>query len=72
MANYFNYVLPYFVHSVITVDTVVRETLKSSAVFDTDAPANRAPTICPFSKSGRSQISPIASFNHRTTKRIIY
>ena len=35
-------VLLCFVYAVITVDTVARETLNSSAVFVTDAPANRA------------------------------
>lgn len=65
-------VLPCFVYAVITVDTVARETLNSSAVFVTDAPANRAPMICPLSKSERSHISPIACFNRRRTKRIIY
>jgi len=65
-------VLLCFVYAVITVDTVARETLNSSDVFVTDAPANRTPTICPLSKSERSRILPIACCNRRRTKRIIH
>ena len=56
-------VLPCFVYAVITVDIVVREMLSSSAVFVTDAPTNRTPTICSLSKSEGSHISPIACVN---------
>lgn len=49
-------VLPCFVQAVITVNTVARETLNRSAVFITDASANRTLTICPFSKSDKSPI----------------
>lgn len=61
-----------FVYAVITVNTVAYKTLSSSAVFVTDAPANRAPTICLLSKSERSRISPIACYNRCRTKCIIH
>jgi hypothetical protein len=34
-----------------TLETVALDTPNNTAVFVTDAPAKRAPTICPLSKS---------------------
>lgn len=47
----------------ITLDTVARETSQSVAVLDTDAPARRAPTICPLLKSDMSPIIPLYSYD---------
>jgi len=52
-------VLPCFSNSDIVPDMVVLEKPKSSAVLVIEAPAMRAPTICPFSKSVRSRIITI-------------
>jgi hypothetical protein len=40
----------------ITLETVALDTPNNVAVFVTDAPAKRAPTICPLSKSDKSYI----------------
>jgi hypothetical protein len=54
-------VFPRFVYSDITWETVTPETPNNMAVFVTDAPAKRARTICPLSKSDKS---PIFRFSH--------
>jgi hypothetical protein len=51
----------WFVHADITLKTVTLDTPNNVAVFVTDAPAKRAPTICPLSKSDKS---PISQFFH--------
>jgi hypothetical protein len=54
-------VFPWFVYADITLETVALDTPNNVAVFVTDAPAKRAPTICPLSKSDKS---PIFRFFH--------
>jgi hypothetical protein len=50
-------VFPRFVYAdIITLETVVLDTLNNVAAFVTDAPAPRAPMICPLSKSDKSPI----------------
>jgi hypothetical protein len=45
-----------FVYSDVTLETVAIDTPNNVAVFVADAPAKRAPTICPLSKSDKSPI----------------
>ena len=52
-------VRPSSLYAHITLDTVARETSQSVAVWDTEAPARRAPTICPLLKSDMSPIIPL-------------
>jgi hypothetical protein len=49
------------VYADITLETVSLDTPDNAAVYDTDAPAKRAPTICPLSESGEF---PIFLFLH--------
>jgi hypothetical protein len=49
-------VFPWFVYADITSETVSLHTPNHVAVFVTDAPGKRAPTIWPLSKSGKSHI----------------
>ncbi|GBM35857.1 hypothetical protein AVEN_177786-1 [Araneus ventricosus] len=50
-------ILPSFVYTVITADTVLLANPKRFAVSVTDAPLKRAPTISPLWNSDRSDIS---------------
>ncbi len=51
-------VLPCFVSAVTIVKTVVFKTLNNWVVEDTDAPAERAPMICPFWTSDNHPFYP--------------
>jgi hypothetical protein len=46
------------VYAAITVETVALDTPKNVTGFVTDAPAKRAPTICPLSKLDKSPNLP--------------
>jgi hypothetical protein len=54
-------VFPWFVYADITLESVAFDAPNTAAVFVTDAPAKRAPTTCPLSKSDKS---PIFRFFH--------
>jgi hypothetical protein len=54
-------VFPWFVYADITLETVALDTANNLALFVTDAPAKRAPTIYALSKSDKS---PIFGFFH--------
>jgi hypothetical protein len=51
-----NVVFPWFMYADVTLETVALDTPNNLAVFVTDVPANRVPTICPLSKSDKSSI----------------
>jgi hypothetical protein len=51
----------WFTYADITLETVGLDTPNNTAIFIIDAPAKRAPTICPLSKSDKS---PIFRFFH--------
>jgi len=56
-----DYILPRFVYVIITLENAALETPNKVAILVTDAPAKRAPTVCPLGKSDKS---PILQYFH--------
>jgi len=62
------YVFPWFVCAVITLETAALNTPNKVAVVFTDAPAKRAPTVCPRRKSDKP---PILQYFHTSCSLIL-
>jgi hypothetical protein len=65
-------VFPWIVYAHITIETVALDTHNDVSVFVTDAPAKRAPTICPLSESEKSPIFRFFHTNFHSTKSLMH
>jgi hypothetical protein len=63
---------PWFMYADITLETVTLDTPNNVAVFVTDAPAKRAPTVCPLSKPDKSPIFRFCHTDRHSARKLIY